>query len=242
MTVVMQRAGSLAADAPRSAATQSRVGDVADRIIAMIAAGRLPSGARVAESFLERELSASRYTVREALRVLVTQGVLEKVPHSGCRVTRFDEARLRQIYAARLEIELLALPDALAGLAAVPGRIAPLDRALEHLASAAADGTDTDYAEADLAFHRAVMALAGNDIACRLWDTLLPHVRIVRAILGDRVDDLDAHVAEHRGLRDTLAAGDGGRARAAWRGHMLRHLDGEHGGRGPRRVSVGGQG
>lgn len=241
MTLVLQRAGSLAADAPRSAATESRVADVADRIIAMIAAGRLPSGARVAESFLERELSASRYTVREALRVLVTQGVLEKVPHSGCRVARFDEARLRQIYAARLEIELLALPDVLATLQSAPGRIAPLDRALERLATAA-DGTDTDYAEADLAFHRAVMALAGNDIACRLWDTLLPHVRIVRAILGGRVDDLDAHVAEHRGLRDALAAGDGAAARAAWRGHMLRHLGDEHGGHGPQRLSVGGQG
>jgi len=223
VTVVMQRPGSEAADAPWSAATESLVGDIADRVTAMIASGALPAGARVAESFLERELGASRYTVREALRVLVTQGVLEKVPHSGCRVTRVDEARLRQVYAARLEIELLALPDAIAALALRPAGLGALDAALARLAAAAARGTD--YAAADLAFHRAVMTLSGNDIACRLWDTLLPHVRIVRAILGERVPDLAAHVAEHRELRDVLAAGEAGAARQAWRGHLLRHLD-----------------
>ena len=211
-------------DAPGSV-RESRVASVAGRIIDLIAGGRLAAGDRVAESFLERELGASRYTVREALRVLVTQGVLEKVPHSGCRVTRFDEDRLHQIYLARLQVELLALPSAIAAVAAEPGLLARLDRALERMAVAAEQGIDATYAEADLAFHRAVMRLSGNDIALRLWEILLPHTRIVRAILGGRVDDLAGHVAEHRGLRDTIAARDVGRAADAWRAHMLRHLD-----------------
>lgn len=213
----------VASDGRAAGGTQSLVADVVDGVTAMIAAGELGSGERVAEAFLESRLGASRYIVREALRVLVTQGVLEKVPHSGCRVTHFDEARLHQITAARLQVELLVLPAAAAALRDEPALATRLDRALDRLAAAVPQG-ETAYAEADLAFHRAVVLLSGDDIALRLWETLLPHVRIVRAILGERVDDLAGHVAEHRALRDALVLRPAV-AEAAWRGHLMRHLD-----------------
>ena len=190
----------------------------------MIASGELASGDRVAESFLGLRLGASRYTVREALRVLVTQGVLEKVPHSGCRVTRFDEARLRQITTARLQVELLVLPAASAALKVDPMLVKRLDRALKNLAAAASQG-EAKYAEADIAFHRTVLRLSGDDIGMRLWETLLPHVRIVRSILGERVHDLEAHVAEHHNLRDVFLFGDLAEIELVWRAHLMRHID-----------------
>jgi len=216
------RLGSV--DASWTAAPGNGVAHVVERTIDRIAVGELASGDRVSEPFLERAFGASRYTVREALRVLVTQGVLEKSPFSGCRVTVFDEARLRQIYLARLQIELLALPDAIDAIAGKPELLERLDAALADLVAAAADGDDRGYAAADLAFHLAVCEVSGNAIACRLWQTLLPHVRIVRAVLGERVTDVGAHVEEHRRLRDAIATADSAAAEQLWRAHLVAHL------------------
>jgi len=65
---------------------------VANSIADGIALGRLDPGQRIVEVDLARQLNVSRVPVREAIKTLVAQGILETSPHRGTRVVVYDQA------------------------------------------------------------------------------------------------------------------------------------------------------
>ena len=65
----------------------------------------------------------SRVPVREAVKTLEAQGILRSQPHRGAYIVPLDEARIDRICEARLALELLALPGAVAALEVAPARL-----------------------------------------------------------------------------------------------------------------------
>lgn len=188
---------------PRNLAAQ-----VADVIVDGIASGALGPGQRLVETDLAQRLQVSRVPLRESMKMLEAQGILESTPHRGARVADFDEPKIDHICEARVALEKIALRDAMQAYRSEPERLVRLDQVIAAM-ERAADALDwTAVSKADLAFHREICDASGNDVIATLWETLARHVLIVfgREIRSER--DAAGMGPQHRRVRDMLLTAD----------------------------------
>ena len=82
-------------------------------LVRKIMEGRLDGGARLTEEGLCREFGISRTPVREALRRLAEEGLIEALPRRGYQVCRPDPEAVEELFACRAMIEPLALKSAI---------------------------------------------------------------------------------------------------------------------------------
>lgn len=181
---------------------------VADAIVDGIASGALLPGQRLVETDLAQQLQVSRVPLRESLKMLEAQGILESEPHRGARVAEFDDPKIDHICEARVALEKIALRDAMAAYRADPAHIGRLDDILARMERAAETLDWAAIGKADLAFHREICAVSGNDVVITLWETLARHVLIVfgREIRSER--DARNIGPQHRRVRDMLLVAD----------------------------------
>ena len=127
-----------------------------------IVSGALPRGARVHQEDLAVELGVSRTPVREALRRLAAEGLVEMRTNRGARVADLDRSGMRAAYEARLVIEPGAPGSPRRG---APEHAAARDGATRWRASAGpAAGASTRGFEANRDFHLALVGAAGNAV------------------------------------------------------------------------------
>lgn len=86
---------------------RSLADEVAERIREVILAGALPAGHRLSDSRLAKELAVGRSTVREAFRVLLSEGLLESNGH-GVRVAAYTVNDVQDTFELRLAVECRA--------------------------------------------------------------------------------------------------------------------------------------
>jgi DNA-binding GntR family transcriptional regulator len=179
----------------------------AEAIVLGVASGALQPGQRLVEVELARLLQMSRVPLREALKILEAQGIVESAPHRGTRIATFDEPRIDEICEARLALEKIAMHGAMAAYRRDPALLSRLDKILGAMERAALHLEWIEISRADLDFHREVCRASGNAIVQKLWDALARHVLIVfgKEIRSER--DAKTIVAQHKRLRDILAAG-----------------------------------
>jgi DNA-binding GntR family transcriptional regulator len=200
----------------------SLAGQVADAIVDAIAFGALAPGQRLIETELAQRLQISRVPLRESLKMLEAQGILESAPHRGARVAEFSEAKIDQICEVRVALERLAIRDAIETYRREPVRIQRLDAIIAAMEQACAGLDWPAVSKADLAFHQEICVASANPIVGTLWDTLARHVRI---IFGREIrDERDAAILgpHHRRLRDMLMKGDLAALEAEIESHILR--------------------
>ena len=188
---------------PRNLAEQ-----VADVIVDGIASGALGPGQRLVETDLAQQLQVSRVPLRESMKMLEAQGILESAPHRGSHVADFDDAKIDHICEARVTLEKIALRDAMHAYRKEPERVARLDQVVAAM-ERAADALDwTAVSKADLAFHREICQASSNDVVITLWETLARHVLIVfgREIRSEQ--DAAGMGPQHRRVRDMLLTAD----------------------------------
>lgn len=198
---------------------------------AMLAEGRWRPGERLPnEVALAAELGVGRSSVREAVRLLAHDGLVEVRHGSGTYAAEppaptadgdmprlLRRARLREVYEVRRALEVEA-----ARLAA--GRLRPEDigRLRDRLAlrEERTGGDPAAFVDADLAFHRAVVELSGNVVLLGLFTSVLP---VLRAALVEMViceTALPDVSCAHAELLDGLARGDADAAIAATVSHL----------------------
>jgi DNA-binding GntR family transcriptional regulator len=180
----------------------------AEAIVLGVAAGALQPGQRLVEAELARLLNMSRVPLREALKILEAQGIVESTPHRGTRLVTLDEGRIDEICEARIALERIALRTAAPIYQKSPEHLARLDRIIATMERAAVHMEWMEISRADLEFHREICRTSGNAIVHKLWEALARHVLIVfgKEIRDER--DAKALVPQHKAVRDLLAAGD----------------------------------
>ncbi len=201
-------------DAPRSLAE-----DAADRIREQILAGGFVQGEHLVEARIAEQLNVSRGPVREAFKLLRSEGLLLEEPRRGTFVVSLSADDVREIYSLRAAIEgraarLLAGKKDAAAIAELRALLASIE------AAAKADDVAAVYRQ-DLAFHDAVCRLSGN---ARLHEVFARYVPMLRALLhvDERMQDSLAGVAEqHRPIVEAIEAGDVQAAMA----HAEQHCD-----------------
>ena len=128
-----------------------------------ILAGTLEPGQRLIEDQIRLRFSISRAPLREALRLLTQQGLVEHLPRRGVRVTELSDADVDQLFGIRLALEQHAIRSVFP-LAEAPGddQLADLVGWLDLMRTAEEQGDELRKDDAHRAFHAAVVALAGN--------------------------------------------------------------------------------
>jgi DNA-binding GntR family transcriptional regulator len=182
-----------------------RTARVADSIRQAIGVGRYAPGDRLIEKHLAEEFETSRAPVREALRELEYEGLVELVPYRGAIVVGVSEEEVHSVLIPiRLTLERYAFTQALAHLG--PDELAELDAIVAVMDSAAAAGDLGLVVEADVRFHELVLGRSGLAHTLQIWRSISPRIRTY-FFRYDRDRDLHAVVAEHRELLAALAAG-----------------------------------
>jgi DNA-binding GntR family transcriptional regulator len=211
---------------------RSVVGLAYDEIRSMIVDGPLGPGARLGQAELADRLGISRTSVREALRRLTGDGIVEFEVNRGFFVADLGLDRVLE----RLEARLLLEPEVirLAAERRDDGDLAAMVAAIE--AEQAARSSD-DAHDASRAFHVAIAAATKNDALVRLLESLW---------IGDVGRRLLAHrrrtptwqasdVREHRAILDAVEQRDGQRSARLMREHVgsaVRHWSRSKGARG----------
>ncbi|WP_121701384.1 GntR family transcriptional regulator [Streptomyces sp. BBFR25] len=212
--------GEPSAPRPRGLVRRSSVrGQILDALRSALATGELRPGEVHSAPVLGERFGVSATPVREAMQQLALEGAVEVVPNRGFRVVERGDRELAELAEVRALIEA---PVWLRLGRTVPAeRWAELRPLAEATVRAASSGCPATYAEADRAFHRAVLALSGNEQLVRIAGDV--HRRAQWPPAGSPSvrgrADLVADAHQHTALLDALIAGDP---------DLVRTLVGEH--------------
>ena len=189
------------------------------RLRNLIVTLELAPGSLVNERELMERLGLGRTPVREALRRLAQEGLVDVYPRRGIFVSRVDVGDLASLSEARAVLE-----SAAAGIAAE--RATAEERAaaaalLEELEHAAGERDERRLIELDQRIHRHVYACTHNPfLEATLGEYYVLTLRIWFLVL-DRIARLDEAVQEHRELMQAIRDGEPERAEGAMRRHIL---------------------
>lgn len=226
-TVPRRRAQSIAATLPpghEQPATDAsaRKGELhlnaVQALRAMIVTGELAPGERLNERELCARLNVSRTPIREAIKTLAQDGLLQVWPNRSPVVMPLESAQTQAL------VEVVAAIEALAGeLCATritDTQVADLGVLHYTMMRHHAEGDLRAYFEANKAFHRLIIECAGNPVLVWVWDLLALRVDRARYSSNLRPERWRQAIAEHACVLERMAARDAPGAAQALRGHL----------------------
>jgi DNA-binding GntR family transcriptional regulator len=186
--------------------------------------GNYAPGQRLIEGELTETLGISRGPLREALRRLAADGLVELEPYRGAAVSRLTRAELANTLMVREMLEGLAARLAVERIAEGGNRPKAL-AAISALKRSAALQEPGTYLEENNEFHNLIVDLSGNDVLGRQIAQLqLPTLRAAFFRLFDATLQT-ASLAQHGEILDAIVDGDAGRAERVMRRHVRRTID-----------------
>jgi DNA-binding GntR family transcriptional regulator len=179
--------------------------------------GELQPGDKLREVKLAATLNVSRPTLREALNLLVQDGLLVQEPYRGFSITRLDPAAVRDIARTRVPLDLIAVTAILEDTSG--RRLRMVHEAWDRYAAVGPDADPLAQHEAHVALHKGLWVASENSMLLRLWPVTEALTTIALAQdQARRADPVRAHRV-HRELVDALD----GRDLEAIEEHLRRH-------------------
>lgn len=188
-------------------AAKTLVDQVVDAIVEATAKGIFLPGDRIVEAEVARSLNVSRIPVREALRLLESQGVVVSERYRGMRLMSVNIDRLEKSLKVRLALERLAGAEVIKRAREDPSVLSPLEDVLAQMHKAADAGDNFLVASLDTKFHLCLCQLSQNDILVRAWEPLSRQLTIIFG-LSTLKKGVKSIVAEHDDVLDTIRQGD----------------------------------
>lgn len=195
---------------------------VAARLRTMVFEREIEPGAWIDEKALATAWQISRTPLREALKVLAAEGLVELVPHRGCRVIELSEEDADALFPVMALLEGRCAHEA--ARKAGEGDLRRLERLHEDLERHAAARDIDGYYRANHEFHSAVQQLAANRWLDRVTGDLRRFIRLMRGAQLALPGRVDASINEHRVLMDAFRQGDAARAERAMHDHLMAQL------------------
>lgn len=193
-------------------------GLVEDKLREAIAAGVFAPGQRLIERELCDMLGVGRTSVREALRQLEAESLIESLPHKGPVVARISVEEARQLYALRTLLEAHA--GRRCAQTADDDFLQRLDAAVETFVKASECKERVAMIEAKTAFYDLLMEGCGNKYITRTLTGLHNQISALRLTSMSRPDRLPQSIAEIRAIAAAIRSGDPARAADACRRHI----------------------
>lgn len=169
-----------------------------------ITEGQLRPGSRLIDHLLANEYEVSRNTVRDALRLLTTDGLVVSVRNAGSSVRTLTAADVRDIYTARRLVETAAVQQSAAAPDSLLQQVARAASASEHHVSR---GSWQHVATSSLAFHQAVVSLGGSERVSKFFNNLAAQLRLAFAVMPDESAFQVTWVERDRQIANLILAG-----------------------------------
>ncbi|MBW8760066.1 MAG: GntR family transcriptional regulator [Burkholderiales bacterium] len=184
-----------------------------------IATGKLLPGSRLDEVELATRFGVSRTPIREALRLLLGEGLVETGPQRGAVVAQVTPQRLIEMFEVMAELE--AMCARLAARRMSEGELAAVEAAHEACRGSAAARDADAYFYANERFHYAIYAASHNNFlfeqAAALQRKLRPYRRLQLRVRNRPQRSFE----EHQAILDALREGDADKAQQCIRSHVV---------------------
>jgi DNA-binding GntR family transcriptional regulator len=189
------------------------------RLRDLVVEGELAPGARLNERLLCERFGVSRTPLREAVKVLASEELIELLPNRGAAVTALTRTDVRQLF------EVMGALEALAGELACQrvdeSQLATI-RALHYqMLVHHTRGELREYFQCNQQIHEKIVHAAGNAVLAATYRALSGRIRRPRYLANQTQERWDHAVLEHGEILDALLARDGTRLA----GLLRRHLD-----------------
>ena len=182
---------------------------VTDAIVLAVMERRIPFGSRLVEAELSRALDVSRVPVREALRILESQGIVVSTPYRGMCLMTVDDRKLQEILSVRALLEERAVRTAIEQLAKGEANMEGLKEALGVMRLALEEGAAARMAASDIGFHRALLRMTGNGTLIAMWEIMARQFQMIVGIAWHSLDtERDRNYRDHERLLAHIEAQD----------------------------------
>ena len=196
--------------------------ETVDQLRDLIVRGELAPGSRLNERVLTARLGVSRTPLREAIKLLATEGLVDLLPNRGAVVAPIDPARIAETLAVMGALESLA--GELVCAQASDESLADI-RALHYEMLAMHARRDLDgYFRYNQAIHLKIVEASGNAVLAQTYRQLNANVRRVRYMANLSAERWDAAVQEHEAILAALNARDAVRLKRLLRDHLAAKL------------------
>lgn len=186
-----------------------RLGTIGDQVFNhirnRILSGELAAGARIDQNAIAAELGVSIIPVRESIRQLEAEGLIEKRPYRGAFVATLSLTELLDIYAIREELEVLAARLAVARMTAET--IERLEALIAEMETATTTGDRAVLFDLNAAFHFAIYTASENTILCHLIEGLWERSTVYRRRFTFMPERAAQSLAQHKQILDACRQG-----------------------------------
>lgn len=204
---------------PRLVARSSMVSQILPRLRQDVIEGKWRPGERLVEPVLCEQFGVSRTPMRDALRVLESEGLVELIPHVGAVVTKPEAADIAETF------DILAVLEASAAEKAAqtrrPGLVAQLKQLVERMHAAAGPKQSDKRVKYNDEFHRLLVLETGNARLIDIHEHLMWHVYRMRRITYRSMPFTAETGHLHDGLIERIRRGDASGAFQEMRAHVL---------------------
>jgi DNA-binding GntR family transcriptional regulator len=193
-----------------------------DQLLNGITTGKYPPGSKLGEEELSASLGVSRTPIREALRRLAAEGIVQSLPNRGARVPNWTEADRQEILELRAILEGYAAR--LAATRIVESQLDRLSDLADLMESIAGDHRHDDalrVTQLNNEFHRVILESSGHAQLISAAQGVVYLALVHRTFLGYSESEVQRSFAQHRWLIAALSRGDSLLAEATMRSHIL---------------------
>ncbi|MBO6758392.1 MAG: GntR family transcriptional regulator [Roseibium sp.] len=188
----------------------------------MILEGALPGGEKIREKDLTVRFGVSRTPLREAMKVLAAEGLIELIPNRGAIVSRHSVEDLADVFPVLASLERLA--GELAAVRATDAEIERICTLTANLGQTVEGANRPQYFKINQAIHDAILAASGNETLIRTHATIAGRVHRARYQANLTKSRWERALEEHGRIADALKKRDGARLGALLNEHMLAKL------------------
>ncbi len=192
-----------------------------DQVLSAIASGELPPGYRLRETELAELFGVSRTPIREAIRKLESEGVVQHKPRVGAVVRSLGQQEIVELYEMRIVLETTATQ--MASKHASEAEIRTLIQINQDIAS---HGDDAKMvANLNRRFHACIMRAGRNRFLEASYNALSNTLHLLGKTTLESADRITEVVEQHATIINALTARDAEAAKVAMKTHMEASLD-----------------
>lgn len=185
----------------------------------LIVEGELIAGEKIPEQALCERFGVSRTPLREALKVLASEGIVTLHPNRGATVASVTRELVEDVFPIMGVLEALAGETACAKASA--GDIAHVRRLHDEMVAHYERGERAAYLKLNQEIHRALFAIAGNAALTQLYEQLMVRIHAVRFIARKSPERWREAIEDHKAMIAALEARDGAALAAVLKQHLV---------------------
>jgi DNA-binding GntR family transcriptional regulator len=182
--------------------------------------GKLRPGDKIPERALCEHFKVSRTPLRESLKALAAEGLVQLVPNRGAIVALITEKEIDELFPILGALEALA--GELVCKTAEEGDLKALRALHEEMIQHFRRDEESAYRRLNRQFHQTMFDIAGNGALSELYEQLLGRIHLIRFLVDKKETDWKKAVSDHERIMTALEARNGARLAAILKVHLTK--------------------